>query len=108
MATIDELIRKMNRFNVADTIHRSLENTTRDLVHQQVEQQYKGEDVNGGKIGKYRNKAYAFKKYMGNPMPGFGNVDLHLTGDLHKATFAEVRERSVVFGSMDEKYPELA
>lgn len=47
-------------------------------------QMYQGLHGSGGQIGRYRDPEYAADKHDMNPAPGFGNMDLKLTGSFYE------------------------
>lgn len=67
-----------------------------------------GQGVDGGVIGKYQNEEYAMFKHQQNPLAGYGNVDLFLTGSLSDdITVMRKGDKFEIF-STDEKYKDLA
>lgn len=68
----------------------------------------KGQSVDGGVIGKYSNtplgQAYAKLKNQMNPLAGFGNVDLNLTGSLSENLTIKKESGNYKIFSTDEKY----
>jgi len=59
------------------------------------------------KIGSYRSDDYAFKKNNKNPLAGFGNVDLILTGAWSNSLFPVVKSNRVIFDSSNSKHDDL-
>jgi hypothetical protein len=107
MASIEKMIATMEAVNISAIVADAMYNTKNDIIQLQVEQMYSGKRSDGKLIGKYKNKVYAAKKYSLNPLAGFGNVDLRLTGDFQDYIIADVRENSVVFSSEDDKTIDL-
>lgn len=103
MATISQLIRNIKAMEVRDVIQESIDDTKQALVRLQKLQMLFGERSDGKKIGKYRSIPYAIRKQTINPLAGFKQVDLRLTGDFHSGLFADVRDDKVVFDSLDSK-----
>lgn len=67
-----------------------------------------GKDVNGGIIGKYRNKDYEAFKVSTNSRAG-GNVDLTLTGALGQGlTIRKAGDKKYEIFSTDYKYERIA
>lgn len=67
-----------------------------------------GQSVDGGKVGTYASEEYAAMKHQQNPLAGFGNVDLFLTGSLSDdITVIKKGERFEIL-STDEKYSKIA
>lgn len=107
MGSISRLIRNVKGLNLDEVFEESFSEKQRPLVLLQRDQMLHGERSDGKKIGKYRNKKYAQKKYAQNSLAGFGYIDLRLTGDFQGDILADVRNKSVVFTSADEKTSKL-
>lgn len=67
-----------------------------------------GESVNGGSIGTYKSEEYAVFKNKMNPLAGFGNVDLFLTGELTDNITTRRKGDRIEIISTDEKYSKIA
>lgn len=80
-----------------------MESLATQLARIQRLQMLMGEAADGKKIGKYKSVPYALRKQQQNPLAGFMNVDLRLTGYLHGETVIDVRANSVVFENADSK-----
>jgi hypothetical protein len=106
MASINELIKRVEALNMHDIIGEAIEATKDELKIKQQDQMLDGEGKSR-KIGRYRNLSYAGRKQLINPKPGFGNVDLKLKGAFQKGIRITVGNDSVGFDSTDEKAPEL-
>jgi hypothetical protein len=59
------------------------------------------------KIGIYLNNNYAHKKYLLNPLAGYGNVDLILTGATVNSLFTVAKTGRFVFDSSNSKWNNL-
>lgn len=59
------------------------------------------------KIGNYRSDSYAFRKNNLNPLAGFGNVDLMLTGAFANSLFPIKKTTGFIFESSDSKLGDL-
>lgn len=103
MAVIEQLIKNLEAVDMNDVIEESVEATRDDLARLQKLQLLSGEKSDDTKIGKYRNKNYAAKKYAQNPLAGLGNVDLRLTGDFYSGIIIDPRDRAVIIDSDDPK-----
>lgn len=106
MPGINEMIRRLQAINIHDVIGDAIEQTKEQLKVRQQDQMMEGEGKKG-KIGRYRNLSYAGRKNLINPRPGFGNVDLRLTGDFQEGIRITVNNDSVHYESSDEKAPAL-
>lgn len=106
MATINQMIKRMEAVNMQEIVGDAIEQTKEQLKERQQQQMLEGE-AKTGKIGRYRNLSYAGRKQLMNPRPGFGNVDLKLTGNFQDGIRIVVGPNSVNIDSSDEKAPEL-
>lgn len=106
--TIDKLISNTQKLDIASIVAKSAEATKKRIIAFQLDQWIHGQKSTGKKIGKYKSAKYRQKKFSMNPLAGYGNVDLKLTGALHKATFVAVLDRSLLIESGDEKFPDLS
>lgn len=98
--TIGQIDDKFRRVNLHKILANSLKELQPKLAEVQRLQMKSGLNRQGKLIGKYKSPAYAKKKFEMNPIPGLGNVDLHLTGETARQVFADVRSSgSIVFGS---------
>ncbi|HYD90288.1 MAG TPA: hypothetical protein VEA37_02235, partial [Flavobacterium sp.] len=77
---IGEIRQKFKELDFRQITGDALEATKSEIVEYQKAQMLHGEDVNGGKIGKYKSKDYARRKFNMNPLAGYGNVDLRYKG----------------------------
>lgn len=103
MATIDKLIRNAQSLDLREVVEDAMDATKKELVRSQRDQLLHGLRADGGRIGQYKDKYYAKKKYALNPLAGEGNMDWKLTGELHADIFADVRDNTVVLDSADPK-----
>lgn len=70
------------------------------IVELQKFQHLKGEDASGGKIKpKYKSPYYARKKTTQNSVPGLGNPDLNLSGNLHKSAKLNIQGENYFYKS---------
>lgn len=99
------MISRLEAMSITDIVGTAMENTQKRLTDAQRNQMLEGLDSNGKKIGKYKSKTYAAKKFAMNPLAGLGNIDLKLTGEFQAAILVDVRpdNQSLVFSSADEK-----
>lgn len=105
--TIQHLIRNTRTIKPTEVVGESIEATKQALIRLQRLQMLMGYRSDGKRIGKYRNKDYAVTKAVQNPLAGFGFMDLRLEGYFQNDIFVDVRENSMVFGSVNEKTPDL-
>lgn len=95
------------RLSVEDVSIDSIDATSEQLEAAQSEQMLHGVKQDGAPIGLYRNEEYATMKHAMNPLAGFGNVDLKLTGDFMQGFEVNVFPDSFIVESTDEKAKEL-
>lgn len=107
MNTVHDLKEMIMAFDLRGEAAVAIDETRDQLLEKQRDQLLRGERANGKKIGKYKNPAYAAKKYAMNPLAGEGNMDWKLTGALHNDLFVDVREEDIIFDSGDSKTGDL-
>lgn len=100
------MIEKLQNVDFKTLLKESLNDNKEALKEYQQEQMLEGKSKIG-KIGKYRSKSYAGRKYAINPKAGLGNVDLKLTGSFQSKIVIKVKNDSVAFDSTDEKAKKL-
>lgn len=106
--TIDKLIQNTQKLNFNQIIGDVLHDSSQSLVFAQQKQMLRGETVEQGKkIGKYKSKSYRKKKFDMNPLAGYGNVDLKLTGIFQKNIKIYFFSTSFFFTSTDSKTKKL-
>lgn len=103
-----ELYNRIKKVDVNTVSEMTMEDAAPMLKKQQQLQMLQGLNQKGEKIGKYRNPKYAAKKNSLNPLPGFGFVDLKLTGAFQDAIVIDVRGERIVFEGADIKTEDLA
>jgi hypothetical protein len=103
MATIAGMIRKFESLDAYSIAAEAADETKDNFVSLNAEQMHKGLDSEGEKIGEYRSELYAEQKHRINPLPGFGFVDLRLTGAFYEGMYMRVEGDSLLEGSEDEK-----
>lgn len=107
MATLEQQIEKMKKLNIREQLENAFIDTQDDLTRAQRDQMLHGLDKFGDKIGKYKNKAYAAKKFAMNQKAGLGYKDLKLEGDFHREIIVDVRTNWIYFSSADEKLGDI-
>lgn len=103
MTTIDDMLDRVREFNVLEESGQAIENTREDMKRIQREQMLQGLNADGVPIGQYKSDKYAAMKAAMNPLPGFGNVDLKLTGSFQDELFVDVRGEEYIIDSADSK-----
>lgn len=97
------MISSMKSLNFTEIIKEVVSDSKDDLVDIQKKQMLRGEASDGSKIGKYKNKYYRRKKFNLNPLAGYGNVDLRLTGEFQRNIKVFFFSDSFFFESSDSK-----
>lgn len=107
MLTIGKLLDRVIRLDTDRISFESLDDTSDKIAEANTRQLESGTDATGGKVGLYRSEVYAEMKNRMNPKPGFGVVDLRLTGSFYSRMVTNVVGENVITESTDEKAPEL-
>jgi hypothetical protein len=105
MAGVREVYRRYELLmnNLKSIAENSVDETKPDYIESQKDQLIQGSNSSGGTFRKYRNAVYAKRKNQMNPLPGYGNPDLKLTGDFYSGIYAKVEGGKIVIGSNDSK-----
>lgn len=77
--------------------------TAPEYVKDQKDQLYAGFNSLGRRLISYRSVKYATMKNSMNPVPGYGNPDLKLTGAFYDAIRADIDEEGFLVYSTDDK-----
>lgn len=92
---------------IGQEIRKELAKSAEKLAELQVGQMLVGHNARGDKIGWYLDKDYRILKHSLNPYPGFGYVDLKMTGAFYEGVFAEIDMDDIIFDSTDSKSDDL-
>jgi len=95
-------------YNVKDIFRQEVKEYESQILDYVIERWQRGQGVNGGVIGEYRNEDYAIFKNQKNPLAGFGNVDLIDTGELKDGLFIQELWSVFIIKSSDPKYKMIA
>jgi hypothetical protein len=102
------MLRRVQSLDLKDKVPELVQQTSYEIVRLNQLQLYSGFDSKGEKIDrKYKNKAYAVKKQQQNPLPGFLNPDLNLTGAFYQGFAVVVENYNYKIDSSDEKDQKL-
>lgn len=107
MGSIKRLYDRVQTLDVNNVAFDSLDSTSDEIARLNTEQLFEGKNANGEQVGTYRSELYAEQKNRMNPKPGFGNVDLRLTGDFYQRITTNVTGDSVITESTDSKAARL-
>lgn len=103
MATINIIRARISSLSIKDESYKAVLETKQDITNIQKEQLLHGLDAGGNKLRKYRGRKYALAKAFMNPLPGFGNPDLNLTGSFYAGFETVVNPISFATHSADPK-----
>lgn len=107
MADVMDMIENLNSLNIDKEAKVAIAKTTNDMVKLNQEQLTYGLRADGKKIGHYRNSEYAAMKNAMNPLPGFGFVDLILTGAFYESFEIDVNGDELERFATDSKADSL-
>jgi hypothetical protein len=106
MATISEIMKRLENVDVLQLAAESIEDTRSELIENQQEQLFAGKTSAGGDISPfYKPATIAKKKKKGQPTD---RVTLKDTGAFYNAVFVDVRQTTFVVDSADPKTEFLA
>jgi hypothetical protein len=103
MATILGMLKRFTALDTDAVIQASVSETADLYANLNTEQMHKGLNKQGDPIGQYKSEAYAELKFIQNPIPGFGVVDLKRTGDFYAGIKTAVTRDKVITKSSDPK-----
>ncbi len=103
MTTILQSMSALKSLNIRQMAIEAIEKNLRDMVTLNQSQLYEGKTTTGKRFHKYAGRQYADVKNQMNPLPGWGNPDLNLTGDFYRAIFADLEGDDIIMDSTDEK-----
>lgn len=106
--TLPEFQRRFSKLDLNRELSNAIQDSYSSAVALNKGQLFnRGEDSEGNKL-KYNSTFYALDKNKSNPLPGFGNADLFVTGAFYNGFYAQVKgNKSVIFGSTDPKTSKL-
>lgn len=103
MVAVQDLLDRVNDLDIGEESRTAISDTADEMILAQQQQMLHGLDAKGEKIGEYKNPLYAEAKHRFNPLAGFGNVDLRLTGSFYAEQYVLVKTDEFVMDSSDEK-----
>lgn len=108
MATIAEMLRRVQSIKLKEALPDMIKKTSADIILLNQTQLLHGLNANGDKIKPdYKNKYYANKKNARNPNPGLGTPDLRDTGEFYQDFTLEVDTKSLTLSSKNSKTESL-
>lgn len=106
-ATLTQLIEKFRKIDVKESVIEAFNKTEDTYTELNLIQMLHGKTRDGQPIGEYHSEVYAQAKNRYNPLPGFGVVDLRITGAFYGGVFARIQGQSIFMNSSDFKTPKL-
>lgn len=108
MATALDLRNNLLGFDVKKEVLSAVSSNLKAHTDLNRSQMMEGKRSSGGEIRpKYRSSTYAAQKEYMNPLPGYGNPDLKLTGSFHKLMKSELSGEDILVDSSDSKTGDL-
>jgi hypothetical protein len=104
---LSKLKANVQSLNFKEELEIAVQETAKQAANLQRDQMLHGLRSTGEKIGKYRSKAYASKKFQMNSLAGFGFKDERLTGDFYREFVVDARPEGVHFTSADPKTKDI-
>lgn len=101
--SVAEVLRRLESFDIVEETRSIVEAHTVALADMNREQLMDGLDSSGKKMDRYKNDAYARKKYQMNSRPGYGIRDQKKTGRFHEGVYAKTTSTAYVLSSSDSK-----
>ncbi len=105
--SVAEVLRRLESFDIVEETRSIVEAHTEALADMNREQLMEGLDSTGKKMDRYKNDAYARKKYQMNPRPGYGIRDQKKTGMFHEGIHAYTTGTAYVLTSSDPKTKDI-
>lgn len=97
------MLKRFERLNTDKIIQDSITDNAEAMGELNKKQLYTGKDKTGEFLRPYRSQLYADIKYQMNPVPGYGNPDLRVTGAFYRGIQVKVSGDSINIKSTDEK-----
>lgn len=115
MEYLANILTKVNRETSRPSIEKLIDDLislNQGIIIQEIWRRWElGNSVDGGKIGTYSKsplgQAYAAQKNKQNPLAGYGNVDLTLSGALGENLTVKKQGGNYKIFSTDEKYQKI-
>lgn len=107
MTTFTDLHQTISKFNAEKVVETVYEQTKESLADLNAVQLLQGQSAKGKNLKSYANAEYAAYKNQLNPLPGYGNPDLKLTGAFYQGIRAEFQGGRLEITSTDSKTASL-
>jgi hypothetical protein len=107
MGTIKTLYGSMRRFNLDRTASAAFGTVLEDFTDENKAQLFAGFNRFGDHLDEYKSFRYAEDKHFLNPVPGFGNPDLFVTGDFYAGIKGRISGSQILEKSSDIKNDRL-
>lgn len=105
--TFTELNQTIQKFDAEQVVEEVYEQTKEPLADLNAVQLLQGLSAKGRNLKSYASPLYAEMKNRMNPLPGYGNPDLRLTGAFYRGIYASNQSGSLSITSTDSKTPDL-
>lgn len=105
--TFTELNQTINSFDADKVVEDVYEETKEPLADLNAVQLLQGLSAKGKNLKSYASPLYAEMKNRMNPLPGYGNPDLRLTGAFYRGIYANIQGGSLSITSSDSKTTDL-
>lgn len=97
IVTVAEMLRRLDSFDIVSELLIILEEKREIIIKMNKSQWKEGLRSDSTPIGQYANKYYAQEKNIMNPEPGFGFMDLILTGTTVDSIDIEIKPDRITF-----------
>ena len=105
--TFTELHQTISKFNAEKVVENVYEETKEPLADLNAVQLLQGLSAKGKNLKSYANAEYAAYKNQLNPLPGYGNPDLRLTGAFYRGIYSAFNNGQLEINSTDSKTADL-
>ncbi len=105
--TFTELNQTIQKFDAEQVVEDVYDQTKEPLADLNAVQLLNGLSAKGKNLKSYRSAEYATEKNRINPLPGYGNPDLRLTGAFYRGIYASNQGGSLTITSTDSKTADL-
>src|SRR5690349_17761760 len=106
MATLSEITNRVQEMQIAQVIERAFTDVQDAFEQENKKQLFAGFNKYGNHLLPYKDRKYALKKSLLNPLPGLGNPDYYVSGKLYSTWQVRVggnEIRSTVEGPQADK-----
>lgn len=105
--SITDLKNNFKKLDIQLEVQIGIEETSNIIADYQRNQMMHGLRSTGKKIGKYKSKYYAKKKFAQSQLAGYEYKDLFLEGDFQSDIIVDAQEDGIVISSADLKTSDI-